>query len=84
MPMTAQAAQSHPHPRPREVEILVNHRAVTVPRETTGAEIKRLAGVPADFELFVVRGDEDIQVKDDEIKVHPQQRFTASSTLDPS
>lgn len=68
-----------------EVEITVNNKPVTVPRHTTGAEIKKLAGVPADFQLFVVRGDHEDEIADDEkVTVRPKQRFIASSTLDPS
>ncbi len=78
-------AASRPTPKVHQVEITVNNKSVTVPQETNGAEIKRLADVPADFELFLVKHDEEIQVKDDEaIKVHEKERFTASSTLDPS
>ena len=69
----------------KDVTITVNNREIAVPKETTGAEIKSLAGVPLDFQLFREEGDNEILVADDEkIKVHKHQRFTASSTLDPS
>lgn len=68
-----------------EVEITVNNKPVTVPKHTTGAQIKELAGVPADFQLFVVHGDHEDEIADDEqVTVHAKQRFIASSTLDPS
>jgi hypothetical protein len=70
---------------PYEVEILVNNKPVSVPRETTGRQIKERAKVPDDFELFLIDGDEEIKIEDDEeIKVKKKMRFTASSTLDPS
>jgi hypothetical protein len=73
-------------PKPQhEVEITVNNKPVTVPKHTTGAQIKELAGVPADFQLFVVHGDHEDEIADDEkVTVHAKQRFIASSTLDPS
>jgi len=79
--MEAAAAAKPEH----EVEITVNNKRVTVPKHTTGSEIKRLANMPADFQLFVVRGDHEVEIADDEnVKVHPKDRFIASSTLDPS
>jgi hypothetical protein len=68
-----------------EVEITVNNKSVTVPLHTTGGEIKALAGLPPDFQLFVVRGDHEDEVGNDEkITATPRQRFMATSTLDPS
>jgi Multiubiquitin len=67
------------------VEILVNNQPTTVPKHTTGAAIKSLAGVPADFQLFRVTGATEHPVGDDErITVHEGERFIASPTLDPS
>ena len=73
-------------PKPEHgVEITVNNQPVTVPKHTTGAQIKELAGIPADFQLFVVRGDHEDEITNDEnVTVHAKQRFIASSTLDPS
>lgn len=69
----------------RLVEISVNNKPVSVPRETTGAEILRLAGVAADFELYRVVGkNEDRVLPDETIKVRPHERFIASPTLEPS
>lgn len=69
----------------KQVEILVNNKPILVPKETTGAEIRELAGLPNDFQLFLIKGDEEIEVENDEpIKVHKHQRFSATSTLDPS
>ena len=38
----------------------------------------------SDFQLFEIKGDDEIPVPDGPIKVHHHQRFTAASTLDPS
>jgi hypothetical protein len=68
-----------------EVEILVNNKPVRVPKKTSGAEIKQLAGVPETFQLFIVRGDHEVPVADDEhLTVHHRERFIASPSLDPS
>ena len=77
--------QDKPQKGDKTVEITVNNREVTVPKETTGAEIKQLAGVDADFQLFEIRGDEEIEIGNEQpVKVHAHERFTAASTLDPS
>jgi hypothetical protein len=68
----------------KTVEIIVNNREVTVPKDTTEEEILSRAGVGADFQLFEIKGDEEIPVPDGPTKVHHHQRFTAASTLDPS
>jgi hypothetical protein len=68
-----------------EVEILVNNKAVSVPKHTTGAEIKSRAGVPAAFELFEVKGNKEEPVADDDkVTVKEGDRFIASPSLDPS
>jgi hypothetical protein len=70
---------------PRLVAIIVNNRSVEVPHKTTGAEIKALAGVPADFELFRIEGDQEKPIADkEELTVHPDERFIASPVLQPS
>ena len=67
------------------VEIEVNNKPVVVPKKTTGAEIKKVADVPADFQLFRIAGTTEHPVADDdEITVHKGQRFVATPTLDPS
>jgi hypothetical protein len=68
-----------------EVEILVNNKAVSVPKHTSGAEIKSRAGVPATFELFEVEGKKEEPVADDDkVTVKEGDRFIASPSLDPS
>jgi hypothetical protein len=67
------------------VEILVNNKDVTVPKETTGAEIKAKAGVDPAFQLFRVEGKTEYEVgNEEEIHVHEGQHFVATPTLDPS
>jgi hypothetical protein len=67
------------------VEIVVNGKAVMVPKKVTGAEIKSAARVPADFDLFRVHGRKEIPVADDEqLAVHGGEKFVASPSLDPS
>ena len=69
----------------RSVEIFVNGKPVNVLSETTGAEIKAAAKVPADFRLFRIEGQHEIPVGDDErLKVHRHEKFIASPTLDPA
>ena len=68
-----------------EVSILVNNKAVTVPKHTTGAEIKSRAGVPATFQLFEVKGKKEEPVGDDDkVTAKKGDRFIASPSLDPS
>jgi hypothetical protein len=68
-----------------EVSIQVNNKAVSVPKHTTGAEIKSRAGVPATFQLFRVEGRSEHPVGDDDkVTVHEDERFVASPSLDPS
>jgi hypothetical protein len=68
-----------------EVSIQVNNKAVSVPKHTTGAEIKSRAGVPATFQLFRVEGKSEHPVADDDkVTVHEDERFVASPSLDPS
>lgn len=68
-----------------DVEILVNNRTVEVPRTTTGAGIKRAAGVPADYQVFKIQGHDEIPVGDAEsIEVHKGGRFAATPSIEPA
>lgn len=68
-----------------EVSILVNNKAVSVPKHTTGAEIKSRAGVPATFQLFRIEGKSEHPVADEEkVTAKEGERFVASPSLDPS
>ncbi len=67
------------------VEIVVNSKAVTVPKKVSGAEIKSYARVPADFDLFRVHGRKEIPIADGEqLTVTVGEKFVASPSLDPS
>jgi hypothetical protein len=71
--------------RTHEVEILVNNRPVRVPKVTTGSGIKTAAGVPADYQLFRVKGHEEIPVGDEErVEVHEHERFAATPSIEPA
>jgi hypothetical protein len=85
MSTTESHSQSHDEKKTEEVSILVNNKAVSVPKHTTGAEIKSRAKVLASFQLFRVKGKKEIPVGDDEkVTVHEDERFIASPSLDPS
>lgn len=59
--------------------IFVNNNPYqTSEHELTGAQIKVLAGVPNDYELFHVKGDETVPVGNDQsIKIHDNEHFRA-------
>jgi hypothetical protein len=84
--MNQQAAVHNPDTDAnKEVQVFVNNKPVVVPHETTGREIKSLAGVPSDFQLFRVHGNQEDPIGDEEkIEAHQGERFIASPTLDPS
>lgn len=79
--------QSHPPEvrpdKPKPVKIRVNNKPVELPdRNTTGAQIKQAAGIPLDFKLYGPKGDE---IKNEqELEVHPNEKFTAISGQDVS
>ena len=83
MPQPTQDHTANVASRVHTFEILVNYRAVLVPREVTGSQIKAAAGVPADFKLFRVDEEREIEIGDDQlIGVHERERFVACPTLD--
>jgi len=85
MEQATERAKDEGKDKEKLVEIIVNNQPVEVPKETTGAEIKERAGVATDFQLFLIRGDEEIEIENDEsIKVHKHMAFSATPTLDPS
>jgi hypothetical protein len=59
--------------------IFVNNNAFTThEHQLTGAQIKALAKVPADYELFEVRGDQTIPVGNDQaVQIHEKLHFRA-------
>ncbi len=84
-PTQDQAAAPEVHKPAHTVEILVNSKAVTVPKDVTGAAILAAAGVPADFKLFRVEGGREVPIPlDEELHVHHHEKFIASPTLDPA
>jgi len=72
----------------RTITIEVNNREYSAPKEEmTGAEIKTLAGVPLDFQLYLLHGESqrlDPIADDKAIKLHEHERFRAVSGQDVS
>jgi hypothetical protein len=63
----------------KKTTIFVNNKELTtIERELTGAQIKALAGVPGEYELFQVKGDQTVPIGNDEVvKVHNNEHFRA-------
>jgi len=59
--------------------IFVNNNAFkTEEHQLTGTQIKQLAAVAADYELFEVKGDQTVPVgNDQEVKIHENLHFRA-------
>jgi len=59
--------------------IFVNNKEIsTSEHELTGAAIKALAGIPADYELYEVKGDKTEPIGDQTtVKIHNQMHFRA-------
>ncbi|HEV2523429.1 MAG TPA: multiubiquitin domain-containing protein [Candidatus Acidoferrales bacterium] len=68
-----------PEPESHKFIIFVNNREFTTDQhELTGAQIKALAGVPADYELFEVKGDQTVSVGNDQVvRIHDKLHFRA-------
>jgi hypothetical protein len=78
--MTPSAAPNSKH---KTITIFVNNRPVEIEdRKITGAEIKVAADIPANFKLYNAEGEEI--GNETEIKVHPNEKFTAISGQDVS
>jgi Multiubiquitin len=62
-----------------EFTIFVNNQPFkTAAHELTGAEIKALGGVPADYELFEVHGNQSSPVSDSQkVHIHDDLHFRA-------
>jgi Multiubiquitin len=62
-----------------EITIYVNNEPFkTAERELTGGQIKALAGIPSEYELFRVDGQHTIPVgNDDHIRLHENEQFRA-------
>lgn len=85
--MTEPLADTAAH-KPKTVTIEVNNKPFEAPKaELTGAEIKELAGIPLDFQLFLLHGEStnmDLVENDEQVKLHEHQRFRAVSGHDVS
>jgi Multiubiquitin len=59
--------------------ITVNNQPFeTSAHQLNGTQIKSLAGIPADYELFEVRGTETVPVTNDQVvHIHEKQEFRA-------
>ncbi len=59
--------------------IFVNNQPfTTTEHRLTGAQIKSLAGVPMDYELFEVKGDQTVAIGDSqEVQIHEKLHFRA-------
>ena len=62
-----------------EITIYVNNQPFkTAERELTGAQIKALASIPPEYELFRVEGQQSIPVGNDErVHLHENEHFRA-------
>jgi hypothetical protein len=61
------------------ISIFINNTEFQTEQEKmTGAQIKTLAGVPADYELFEVQGDHTVAVGNEQVvQLHPKLHFRA-------
>jgi len=64
---------------PPKFNIFVNNKEFqTEAHELTGSQIKQLAGIPADYELFEVRGDQTVPVGNEQtVHIHDNLHFRA-------
>jgi multiubiquitin len=62
-----------------EITIFVNNQPVkTTEHELTGTQIKTLAGIPPEYELFRVEGKNSVPVgNDDRVRLHENEHFRA-------
>lgn len=72
--MTTEAPVTNP-----KFTIFVNNMEFhTSEHVLTGLQVKQLASVPADYELFEVQGDHSVPVaNDDKVKIHEKLHFRA-------
>jgi hypothetical protein len=66
-------------PEDHQIKIFVNNTAfTTTEKEITGAQIKALANIPSDYELFEVQGEHTVPVGNEQIvKLHENLHFRA-------
>jgi hypothetical protein len=72
----------------KTITVEVNNKPYEATNEDmTGAEIKTLAGIPLDFQLYLLHGDSqrlDPIANDQQLKLHEHERFRAVSGQDVS
>lgn len=67
-----------PDQKPTFSVIVNNIEFQTSEHELTGSEIKALAGVPADYELFEVKGDQTVSIGNEQsVEMHNKIHFRA-------
>jgi hypothetical protein len=73
------------HNQRDDVEIEVNYRRLRVPRHVTGSAIKAAAHIDPTFDLYQIKGEEEIPIGDEEeIEVHEGAKFVATPGLEPA
>jgi hypothetical protein len=66
------------HPKHQFTVIVNNQNYQTTHKTLTGSEIKKLAEIPADYELFEIRGAESVPVGNDQsVHIHERIEFRA-------
>jgi hypothetical protein len=81
--MTESPTQTTQRTKPKTINVYVNNNEVTLSdRDETAAEIKQAAGLPLEFTLYDPKGRS--VPNDEEIRVHPNERFIAISGQDVS
>jgi hypothetical protein len=74
--------------KPKTITIEINNKAYSAPKEVvTGLEIKELADIPPEFQLYRLHGESarlDPIANDQEVKLHEHERFRAVSGQDVS
>jgi hypothetical protein len=71
--MTTETTAKH------QFTIFVNNVEFHTPEHVlTGLQIKQLAGVPADYEMFEVKGETSVPIaNEDKVQLHQQEHFRA-------
>lgn len=65
-----------PKPKPKIVIYVNDHRYEVDEKAMTGAEVKALDKVPAEYQLFIEERGDDRQVRDDEdVKLRKEMKF---------
>ncbi len=71
-------AEHNENKEPEFTTFVNNKEFRTSEHELTGLQIKELAGVPTDYELFEVKGDQTVPVGNDQVvHIHNDLHFRA-------